>query len=119
VAAKPSALEIVQVYALRAWTTWLQSQISDAQPELERQIGEHQREIAQLRATMDRSRLVLKSLQMSIDQIDEILRKVQDTDIADAAMRLAASTQERPSSGAISPVQSESAMSHDDTRARN
>jgi len=119
VAAKPSALEIAQVYALRAWTTWLQSQISKAQPELERRIGEHQREIAQLRATVERSRSVLKSLQMSIDQIDESLRKVHDTDIVDAAMRLAASTQKQPSPRAISPAHSESGVPHDDARARN
>lgn len=118
-AAKPGDLEIVQVYALRAWTTWLQSQISDAQPELERQIGEHQREIAQLRTNMERSRLVLKSLQMTIEQIDEILRKVHDTDIADAAMRLAASAQKQPSPSAISPAHSESGMPHNDARARN
>ena len=118
-AAKPSALEIVQVYALRAWTTWLQSQINDAQPELERQIGEHQREIAQLHATRERSRLVLESLQVTIEQVDEILRKVHDTDIAAAAMRLAASTQDRPSPRATSPAHSESGMPHDDAQPRN
>ena len=118
-AAKPSDLEIVQVYALRAWTTWLHSQISDAQPDLERQVGEHQREIAQLRATMERSRLVLKSLETTIEQVDEILRNVHDTDIAAAAMRLAASTQKQPSPPATSPAHSEPGMAHDDARARN
>jgi chromosome segregation ATPase len=123
---QPKALEIAQTYALRAWTTWLQTQISNAQPELTRQIGEHQRqigeherEIARLRATMDRSSTVLKSLQKTIEQLDGILREVHDTDIVNAAMRLLADTQQRQMEHAATPARGDAGVPHDDTRARN
>jgi hypothetical protein len=126
VAVQPRALEIAQTYALRAWTTWLQTQISNAQPELERQIaehqrqiGEHEREIARLHGTMDRSSTVLKSLQKTIEQLDGILRDVHDTDIVNAAMRLLASTQQRQVERATSPARGDAGVRHDAARARN
>lgn len=133
VAVQPRALEIAQTYALRAWTTWLQTQISNAQPELERQISEHQRQISEherqisehereierLRATMDRSSSVLKSLQKTIEQLDGILRDVHDTDIVNAAMQLLASTQQRQVERATSPARGDSSVPDEDARARN
>lgn len=117
-ASNPPPLEIGQAYALRAWTIWLQSQIAQAQPELQRQIGEHQREIARLRAAVERSTSVLESLRTTIDQLDEILHNVQDTDIMDAAIRSISNTEQRPLVRVISPAQNDSDVP-DDARSRN
>jgi septal ring factor EnvC (AmiA/AmiB activator) len=119
VKADPRVLEFGQAYALRAWAAWLQSQISKAQPELERQIDEHQREIARLRGTMERSGSVLESLQTTIEQLDETLRNVHDTDIVDAAMRLIASAQQRPLTRATTPAHGDPGVLHDNAQARN
>jgi hypothetical protein len=95
VTANPRGVKIGQAYAMRVWTTLLQSQIIKAQPELERQIGEHQREIARLRATTERSLSVLKALQTIIEHLDEFLRN------------------------AISQTRGDSGVPHDNARAGN
>jgi septal ring factor EnvC (AmiA/AmiB activator) len=94
-AADPRRVMIGQAFAMRVLTTWLHAQISEAQPELERQIGEHQREIARLQATMERSRSVLTSLQMTIEQLDDTMRN------------------------AISQARRDSGVSHDNAPAGN
>lgn len=120
----PPALEIGQAYAMRAWIMWLQSQITNAQPDLERQIGEHQREIERLRATMDRSGSVLKSLRATVEQLDDILRNIHDTDIMAASVRLTSSTpqrgtQQRPLAGTTNAPGGDAGVPGDDARARN
>lgn len=77
-----------QAYALRAWITFIHSQIRKVQPYLqsqieahEQEIDMHQREIAQLRFYMERSNSVLGSLLAAIEQIDERLRNLRDSDI--------------------------------------
>lgn len=117
--ANPRVLEIGQAYGLRAWAAWLQSQISKAQPELERQIDDHQREIARLRGTMERSSSVLKSLQTTIGQLDEILRNVHDTDIVDATMRLVPGAQQHTVARAIGPAHAAQGVLHDNAQVRN
>jgi hypothetical protein len=119
VEANPRVLEVGQAYGLRAWAAWLTSQISKAQPELERRIDEHQREIARLRGTMERSSSVLESLRATVQQLDEVLRNVHDTDIVDAALRLRASAQQRPVAHAIGPANGDPGGPHDNAQARN
>lgn len=94
--AQPRALEIRQVYALRAWVGALHSQIGRAQSGLRRQIGEHQREITRLRGAMERSESVLQSLRTSIEELDQILRDVHDTDLIAAAMGSGTSPRQQP-----------------------
>jgi hypothetical protein len=118
VASNPPTLEIGQAYALRAWIMWLQSQISQAQPELQRQIGEHQREIARLRASIERSSSVLTSLRATIAQLDDMLRGVQDTDIV-AGTRVVSGREQRPLSRATGPVPRDRAAPRHDAPARN
>jgi septal ring factor EnvC (AmiA/AmiB activator) len=119
VEANSRTLEVGQAYGLRAWAAWLQSEISKAQPQLARQIDEHQREIARLRGTIERSSSVLKSLQATVEQLDEVLRNVHDTDIVDAALRLRASAeQQQQSARAVSPAHDGPGVPHDNARAR-
>lgn len=110
--------EFGQAYALRAWAAWLQTQISKAQPDLERKIDEHQREIARLRGAIQRSGSVLKSLRTTIEQLDETLRDVHDTEIVEAGMRVIASAQQQPAPAA-SPAHGDRGLLHDHARARN
>jgi len=94
-AANARRLMIGQAFAMRVFMSWLRAQISQAQPDLERQIGEHQREIARLQASMERSRSVLTSLQTTIERLDDTLRN------------------------AVSQARGDSGVSHDNARAGN
>jgi hypothetical protein len=91
------AREIGQGYALRAWISSLQFQIEKAQPDLERQIDVHQKEIARLRMQIERSSSVLKSLKTTVEQLDERLRHVHDVDILNVEGQLNSDAKESPS----------------------
>jgi septal ring factor EnvC (AmiA/AmiB activator) len=119
VTSNPQALRIGQAYAMRAWIIWLQSRISKAQPEMERQINEHQREAARLRGALERSSSTLESLRTTLEQLDEILHNVHDTDIVAESARLVSSTRQGALPHTADPADGGSDVPGDNAKPRN
>jgi hypothetical protein len=66
-------------YALRAWLTALLGQIERARAEIDARVEDHEKEIARLRAQMQRSGPIITSLSAAIESVDNVLRRTRDT----------------------------------------
>jgi septal ring factor EnvC (AmiA/AmiB activator) len=67
-------------YALRAWLTALLGQMERARTELDVRLEHHEKEIARLRAQIQRSDTVLTALREAVGSVDNVLRRTRDSD---------------------------------------
>jgi ABC-type transporter Mla subunit MlaD len=67
-------------YALRAWLTVLLGQLERARKELDTLLEYHEKEIARVRAQMQRGETVIGALREAIGTVDSVLRRNRDID---------------------------------------
>jgi hypothetical protein len=82
-------------YALRAWMTALLGQLGRADAELNARVESHEKEIARLRAQMQRSSTVITALREAIGSVDNVLRSTLDTDAESDGGQSAGEARER------------------------
>ncbi len=68
-------------FALRAWLAALLAQTRRVSERLEKQIGLHERMIARLREKIERSHTVVRSLEEALGTVDNVLRRVRDSEM--------------------------------------
>lgn len=68
-------------YALRAWLSALVSEIRRSQLEVDARIEHCEKEIGRLQKQKERSTKVVESLRESIGMVDNVLRRVRDTEV--------------------------------------
>jgi hypothetical protein len=67
-------------YALRAWLAALVSETRRAQLELDAKVEHYEKEIARLQKQKERSSKVIEALRESMETVDNLLRRVRDTE---------------------------------------
>jgi hypothetical protein len=68
-------------YAMRAWLAALVAETRRSQLELDARIEHFEKEVARLQKQKERSRKVVESLNESIGIVDNVLRRVRDTEV--------------------------------------
>jgi septal ring factor EnvC (AmiA/AmiB activator) len=89
---------LLPTYALRAWLTALLGATERAREELNSRVESHEKEIARLRAQMQRSGTVITSLRAAIESVDNVLRRTRDVDVKRESPRTHSETQEQSQS---------------------
>jgi hypothetical protein len=74
-------------FALRAWLAALLAQTRRTGERLEKQIGLYERMIARLREKIERSHKVVRSLEEALGSVDNVLRRVRDSEILEEHQR--------------------------------
>jgi len=82
-------------FALRAWLAALLGATERAREELNSRVESHEKEIARLRAQMQRSGTVITSLRAAIGSVDNVLRRTRDVDVKSDSPRTHSEPQEQ------------------------
>src|SRR5262245_771807 len=78
---------LLPTYALRAWLTALLGATERAREEVNSRVESHEKEIARLRAQMQRGSTVITSLRAAIGSVDDVLRRTRDVDVKSESPR--------------------------------
>ena len=97
-------------YALRAWLAALLAQTRRLSERLEKRIGMSERLIARWRGQLERSHVVIRSLEEALGSVDNVLRHHRDAEIvegqrADGPAREAVAEDKKPDAAGGHPPQ--------------